>query len=134
MAKKTTTFLAIILTLNNFVLNCKQYLKVKGCDMGMVCAPLHVNIFMDHFENKCIYTFLQGTTLTYLQFIDDIFFIRTDTKEQPTNCLNNTTPSSLNIKNHKLALNFLIQKSPIKIINLLPKSIRKVLTTKTSFK
>ena len=73
--KKTTTFLANILTLDNFVLNCKQYLKVKGCDMGMVCAPLHVNIFMDHFENKCIYTFLQGTTLTYLQFIDDIFFI-----------------------------------------------------------
>ena len=83
MAKKTTTFLAIILTLNNFVLNCKQDPKVKGCDMGMVCAPLHANIFMDHFENKCIYTFLQGTTLTYLQFIDDIFFILQSEKNIP---------------------------------------------------
>ena len=61
---KITTFLAIILTLKNFVFK-------------------RIN------ENKCIYLFLHGTTLAYLQFIGDIFFIWTGTKEQSTYRLNN---------------------------------------------
>ena len=50
-------------------------LQIKGCAMEKMCAPPYVNIFMDHFEKKYIYPFLQGILLIYLRFIDDIFFI-----------------------------------------------------------
>ena len=87
--KVVGTFSALILTLNNFVFNCKHYLQTKGCAMRTICAPSYANIFMDHFEKKYIYPFLQGLSLIYLRFIDDIFLIWTGTKEQLTNCLNN---------------------------------------------
>ena len=38
------TFLKIILTLNNFIFNCK-----KGCAMGTKCVPTYTNIFMGMF-------------------------------------------------------------------------------------
>ena len=41
-----TTFLALILTLNNFIFNSKFYLQIKGCAMGTICAPPYANIFM----------------------------------------------------------------------------------------
>ena len=47
-----TTFLAIILTLNNFMFNSRNYLQTKGGAMGTICAPSYTNIFMDHFEKK----------------------------------------------------------------------------------
>ena len=122
VTKVITTFLALIITLNNFVFNCKHYLQMKGCAMGSICAPSYANISMDHFEKKYIYPFRQGLSLIYLRFIDDIFFIWTGTKEQLTNCLNNLNKkhiSSLNIKYHKLASHFLVLKSLFKITNLL---------------
>ena len=54
--KVVTIFLALVLTLNNFVFNCKYYLQIKGSAMGMVCAPSYANIFMDHY----VYSFLQA--------------------------------------------------------------------------
>ena len=48
------TFLALILTLNNFIFNSKFYLQMKGCAMGTICAPSHANIFMSEFEEKYI--------------------------------------------------------------------------------
>ena len=125
-----------VITLNNFVFNSKHYLQIKGSAMGTICTPSYANIFMDHFEKKYIYPFLQRLSLIYLPFIDDIFFIWTGTKEQLRNCLNNfknTILSSLNIKYHNLASHFLIQKSLLKITNLSQKSIRKALTTRASF-
>ena len=53
--KVITTFLFLILTLNNFIFNCKHYLQRKGCAMGTVCAPTYANIFMGHFEDTYIY-------------------------------------------------------------------------------
>ena len=53
--KVITTFLTLILTLNNFVFNRKHYIQIKGCVMGAIFAPSYANIFMDHFDN--IYTF-----------------------------------------------------------------------------
>ena len=44
--KVITTSLALILTLNNFVFNCKHLLLIKGCGMGTICAPAYANIFM----------------------------------------------------------------------------------------
>ena len=57
--KVITTFLALILTLNNFIFNFKNYLQIKGCAMGTICAPSYANIFMDHFERKFIYPFIK---------------------------------------------------------------------------
>ena len=41
-----TTFVALILTLNNFIFNSKFYLQIKGCAMGTICATSYANIFM----------------------------------------------------------------------------------------
>ena len=79
-AKVITIFLALILTLNNFIFNCKNYLQIKGCTMGTICAPSYTNIFMDNFERKFIYSFIKTFSLIYLTFIDDIFFVWTGSK------------------------------------------------------
>ena len=50
--KVTTTFLALILTLNNSIFNSKFYLQIKGCSMGTIWAPLYENIFMVYFKEK----------------------------------------------------------------------------------
>ena len=44
--KVMVTFLNLILTLNNFILNFFHYLQVMGCAMGAICAPAYTNIFM----------------------------------------------------------------------------------------
>ena len=49
--KVKTTFLSLNLTLNNFVFNCKNYIQLKSCDMGTICAPSYANIFMDYFKS-----------------------------------------------------------------------------------
>ena len=36
--KVITTFLALILTLNNFIFNSIKYLQTKGSAMGTICA------------------------------------------------------------------------------------------------
>ena len=46
-----------VLTLSNFIFNCRNYLQTKGYAMGTICAPSCTNIFMDHFE-KNLYTHL----------------------------------------------------------------------------
>ena len=56
--KVITTFLALILTLNNFTFNSTNYQQTKGCAMGTICAPSYAKIFMDHFEKKNLYTYL----------------------------------------------------------------------------
>ena len=77
-----TTFLFLILTLNNFIFNCKHYIQTKGCAMGTKCAPSYANIFMGKFEKNHIYPRIKNKTLIYLRYIDDIFFIWKDTKEE----------------------------------------------------
>ena len=80
-SKKTTTtkvitmFLALILTLNNFVLDCIHYLKIKGCAMDTICAPVYANIFMANFELKYIYPHIRDKAKMFLRFIDDLFMI-----------------------------------------------------------
>ena len=41
--------------------------------MGVIYAPADANILMDHFERKYIYLILDGLSLSYVRFIDDIF-------------------------------------------------------------
>ena len=49
--KVITTFLALILTLNNFVFDCIHYLQTKGCAMGTICAPTYANNFQGQTLN-----------------------------------------------------------------------------------
>ena len=90
--KVITTLLTLILTLNNFIFNCKSYLQIKGCAMGTICAPSYANIFMDHFERKLIYPLIKTFSLIYLRLIDDIFFIWTGRSRKNFKRVKHKTP------------------------------------------
>ena len=77
--KVILTFLKLILTLNKFVFNGRNYLQKKGCAIGTKCAPSYANIFMGWFEEKFIFPNLSHF---YLRFIDDIFLIWNGTKTE----------------------------------------------------
>ena len=47
-----STFLRLVLRLNNFVFNSENYLQFKGCPMDTKCAPSYENIFMGMFEER----------------------------------------------------------------------------------
>ena len=96
--KVITTFLALIITLNNFIFNYRNYLQKKGCAIGTICATSYKNIFTDHVERKFIYPFIKTFSLIYLGFIDDIFFIWRDSKTDLENFLNQLNAKHLSIK------------------------------------
>ena len=73
--KIIVTFLALILTLNNFIFNSKFYLQIKGCAMGTICAPSYANIFMSEFEEKHIYPLIKNKSVIYLCYIGNIFMV-----------------------------------------------------------
>ena len=73
VAKVITTFLALILALSNFIFNCT---------IGNICAPSHASIFMNYFVRKYIYPLVEGKSLTYFRYIDNIFLIWTETKNR----------------------------------------------------
>ena len=50
--KVITTFLSLILTLNNLIFNSVSYIQKMGCAMGIVCAPSYANLFMAQFGEK----------------------------------------------------------------------------------
>ena len=64
--KFITTFLALILAINNFMFNFKNYLQIKECVMGTISAPSYANIFYDHFEIKYISLFLKVLSILRL--------------------------------------------------------------------
>ena len=97
-SKVITTFLLLILTLNNFMFSCRSYLQMKGCAMGTICAPSYANIFMDHFERKFIYPFIKTFSLIYFRFIDAIFFIWTGSKTDLDKFLNELNAKHPSIK------------------------------------
>ena len=69
LTKIIATFLALILTLNNFAFNSKFFLQIKGCTMGTICAPAHANIFMTKFEQKYNYPLIKDKTILFLRYI-----------------------------------------------------------------
>ena len=81
--------------------------------MGTVSALSYANIFMEHFERKySIYLcFLQGLSLIYLSFIDDIFFLRTGSKEQLIRNLD-----ELNTKHNSIEFEYKISKTIISFL------------------
>ena len=75
-------FLWLILTLNNFIFNCINYLQLNGVSMGTKCAPNYANLFMAHFEETYIYPRIQGKSLLYLRYIDDVLVIWKATRQE----------------------------------------------------
>ena len=75
-----TTFLRLILTLNNFSFNGTNFLQLSGVSMGTKCAPSYANLFMGKFEETYILPNIRNKTLLYTRYIDDIFFIWTGNK------------------------------------------------------
>ena len=73
--KVKITFLALILTLINFIFNSKHFLQIKGGTVETICAAPYENIFMNHFEPKYMYPLIEGKSSIYLRYIDDIFLI-----------------------------------------------------------
>ena len=68
-------FLWLILTLNNFIFNGKNFLQTNGASMGTKCAPDYANLFMADFEERFIYPRINGKCPLYLRYIDDIFLL-----------------------------------------------------------
>ena len=131
--KVITTFLALILTLNNFVFNCRNYLQIRGCAMGTISAPSYANIFMDHFERKFIYPFIKTFSLIYLRFIDNMFFIWTGSKTDLEKLLNKLNAKHPSIKfEYEISkeFNFGIPKYTLKTINYIPKYLERKQTAK----
>ena len=73
--KVITTFLALILTLNNFIFNPKFYLEVTRCAIGTICVLTYANIFMSEVEERYIYPLIKNKSSSYLRFIDNIFMV-----------------------------------------------------------
>ena len=96
--KVLTNFLALILTLNNFIFNSKLYLQIKVCAMDTLCAPAYTNIFMAYFEEKFIYPLIDAKTLLNLRFIDDIFMIWTKSEKDLIEFLNELNTKHTSIK------------------------------------
>ena len=70
-------FLSLILNLNNFCFNDKDYIQTKGCAMGSKCSGSYADIFMGSFENQHIYPRINRKHRGYTRFKDDIFLIWT---------------------------------------------------------
>ena len=73
--------LSLTLHLNNFEFNGKHYLQKKGSSMGSKSSCRYADIFMDDFETKYIYPRISGKHLAYYRFVDDIFMVWNDSKE-----------------------------------------------------
>ena len=83
-----TTFLALILTLSNFIFNLKLYFQIKSSVMGTKCAPTYANIFMSEFEERYIYLLVRNKSSNYLRFINDIFMIWTVSENELNSFIN----------------------------------------------
>ena len=66
--------LNMVLTMNNFRFNGKDFLQIAGTAMGTRVAPTYANIFMADFEEKFVYSF-HKQPLFWGRFIDDIFLV-----------------------------------------------------------
>ena len=87
---------------------------------------------MDHFKRKFIYPFIKTSSLIYLRFIDDIFFIWAGSKRDLEKFLNelNAKQSNLNMKYRKKEFHFWIPKYILKTINYIPKYLERKQTAK----
>ena len=107
-------FLALILTLNDFIFNSKFYLQIKGCAMGTICAPSYANIFMSEFEEKHIYPLIKNKSAIYLRYIDDIFMVWTKPENELKHFIN-----EINQKHQSIKFDFKFSKESIEFLDTL---------------
>ena len=98
LAKIISTFLLLILTLNNFVFNERNYIQVNGASMGTKCAPTYASIFMGLFDGTHILPRIKDHILLYARYIDDIFFVWKGTEEELKKFLDTINPLHPSIK------------------------------------
>ena len=113
-AQAITTFLGLILTLNNLIFNSNFYLQIKGCAMGRMCVPTYANIFMSKFKERYIYPFIKSKSSSYLRFIDDIFMVWTKSENQYKFFRN-----EINKKHHFIKFDFKFSKEEIEFLDTL---------------
>ena len=89
--------LRMVLTMNNFQFNGKNYLQVGGTAMGTRVAPSLANIFMADFEEKYVYPY-HIQPLIWLRYIDDIFCVWTDGEESLRDFITHLNNSHQSIK------------------------------------
>lgn len=73
--------LEINLTRNDFVFDSKYYLQVKGTAMGKRFSPSYANIFMAIWEEGALAN-CPKKPLHYLRYLDDIWGVWIDSKEE----------------------------------------------------
>ena len=66
----------MILTMNNFTFNDKNYLQIHGTAMGTRMAPSYANLFLAKFETDAL-SRAPYQPHTWWRYIDDIFMIWT---------------------------------------------------------
>ena len=112
--KIIATFLALILTLNNFIFNLRFYLQIKGCAMGTTCTPSYANIFMSEFEEKHIYPLIKKKSAIYLRYIDNIFMVWTKSKSELKHFMN-----EINKKHQSIKFYFKLSKESLEFLDTL---------------
>lgn len=75
-------FSNLILILNKFDFNSMNCLQILGCAMGNICAPAYADIFMAQFEKQKIYPYIKNESILHLWYIDDVFMIWTENKQE----------------------------------------------------
>ena len=83
-----TTFLALIMTLNNFIFNSKCYLQIKGRAMETICALTDTYIFIAEFEERYIYPLIKNKSRSYLRFMEYIFMLWTKSENELKSFIN----------------------------------------------
>ena len=96
---------------NLFEFDCKFYQQTSGTAIGTKFAPPYACIFMGFIETEFLKTQAIKPWL-WKRFIDDIFFIRTDSKENLNKFLKDLNEFHPNLR-------FTYEKSKEKIINFL---------------
>lgn len=91
--------LEINLKRNDFEFNGEYFLQIKGTAMGKKFAPSYANIFMAEWEERALQK-CKIKPLVYLRYLDDIFGIWTDSKEEFFTFINlmNTHDPSIHLK------------------------------------
>ena len=106
--KVIRAFLALMLTLNNFMFNSTNYLQTRGCAMGTICAPSYANIFMDHFEKKTYIPIYHRILINLSQIYWRHIFIWTGSKKDLMKFLN-----ELHTKHESIKFEYQISKTSI---------------------
>ena len=78
--KQLLELLELSLCGNDFMFNEEYFLQILGMAMGNPCAPSCANLFLEKLDKSCMSYFI--AVLLFSRFLDDIFFVWTDTKER----------------------------------------------------